>query len=562
MDYKEDDLPSDKNRKGLQEHKEDVAALYERLSSNRQEFLDRARTNAKVTIPSLMRDDGHASGDDLYIPFQSLGAQAVNTLSEKLVTAILPPNAPFVKSIIDDYQVEFLAGDTNQRAEVEKKLNERDRAVKDEVEGLSIRPALSEVMLQLLVSGNILGILPDKGTLETHRLDRYVVQRSTNGEWLRIIIKEEIAFEVLPDVVKGFLREKLADKPEELPSEKGTPKEKECELYTYFYRKGKMIHRVQVVKGYEIPGTNGRWPLDKAPVWPLRLYSMTGEDYGRAYMDAYIGDMQTCEGLSKAMVEATAAASRFVYLVRPNGLTDEKDVEEAENLDVITGSAEDVTVLQADKRADLQTVESYLVKIEQRVSRAFLMISSVQRNAERVTAEEIREVVGELESVLGGVYALLANEFQLPFARRVIDRMEKEKKIPKLSNIKGPEGTEVVKPKLTGGLEALGRGQDTRTLTSFIKEVAEIAPMLEKLQALMHVDDLIKRMAVARNIDIDGLLKTEADRQNDNNQKEQQIQQAQGADMMKAAVGPGIKALSDNPEAAAAIAQQVTGNTE
>lgn len=552
---KSTDLPSDK-KKELVKHKEPVQALYERLTSDREEFLERARINAKVTIPSLMKPDGHGKGDDLYIPYQSLGAQSVSTLAEKLVTAILPPNAPFIKSTVDDYAVELVAG-SDQRAEVDKALNERDRAVADEVEGLAIRPALSEIMLQLLVAGNVLAILPDKGTLETYRLDRYVVQRSPSGEWVRIIIKETVAFEVIPEEVRVFLKEQVLKEEQSLKSEKKGPKTDEIDIYTHYWIEGKMVHRVQCVKGYEIPSTHGRWKQEETPVMPLRLFSMTGEDYGRSYVDSYVGDLQTAEGLSRAIVEATAAGSKVVFLVRPNGLTEESDVVSAENLDVITGSAEDVTVLQVDKRADLQAAREFLNEIQQRLSRAFLMVSSVQRNAERVTAEEIREVVGELESVLGGVYSLLANEFQLPFAKRLISRMEKEKKIPKISDIKGAEGRPAVKPKLTGGLEALGRGQDTRTLSSFVKELAEITPALKGLESIVHINELVLRMANARNIDGDGLLKTEEDRKADLQKQQQMMMQQQGADIMKSAAGPAIKAASDNPEAAAAMAQQM-----
>lgn len=48
-----------------------------------------------------------------------------------------------------------------------------------------------------------------------------------------------------------------------------------------------------------------------------------------------------------------------------------------------------------------------------------LLNSAVQRNGERVTAEEIRYVAGELEDTLGGVYSLLSQELQLSLIRRV-----------------------------------------------------------------------------------------------------------------------------------------------
>jgi hypothetical protein len=84
---------------------------------------------------------------------------------------------------------------------------------------------------------------------------------------------------------------------------------------------------------------------------------------------------------------------------------------------------------------------------------AFLLNSAIQRNAERVTAEEIRYMAQELEAALGGIYSTLSQEFQLPFVTRVMFQMERQKKLPVL-----PEG--LVKPAIITGVEALGRGND------------------------------------------------------------------------------------------------------
>lgn len=58
------------------------------------------------------------------------------------------------------------------------------------------------------------------------------------------------------------------------------------------------------------------------------------------------------------------------------------------------------------------------------MSFAFLLNSAVQRQGERVTAEEIRYVAGELEDTLGGVYSILAQELQLPLAKRLLNQQQ------------------------------------------------------------------------------------------------------------------------------------------
>ena len=65
---------------------------------------------------------------------------------------------------------------------------------------------------------------------------------------------------------------------------------------------------------------------------------------------------------------------------------------------------------------DFRVAQESAQKIEERLAAAFLLNSSVQRDAERVTAEEVRFMAQELESTLGGVYSVLSQEFQLPLS--------------------------------------------------------------------------------------------------------------------------------------------------
>ena len=205
-------------------------------------------------------------------------------------------------------------------------------------------------------------------------------------------------------------------------------------------------------------------------------------------------------------------------MVNPNGVTREKDLVESENLDVITGIEGEVSVLQVQKQADMQVANSVMQDITQRLSNAFLLNSSVTRQAERVTAEEIRFMIGELEDALGGVYALLSQELQLPLVKRLMDRMSKQKRLPKL-----PEG--VVEPTVTTGLEALGRGHDLNKYTVLMNALAPLGP---EAMSRVNMDDLIKRVGTALGIDMGGLIKTTEQMQ----AEQQQAQQAQMQSMM------------------------------
>ena len=84
------------------ENKNTAASRYEQLRLERDMFLIRARESAKLTLPSLVPPEGHNGTNDLYKPYQSLGARGVNNLSAKLLMTLFPPNTPFQRFVIDD----------------------------------------------------------------------------------------------------------------------------------------------------------------------------------------------------------------------------------------------------------------------------------------------------------------------------------------------------------------------------------------------------------------------------------------------------------------------------
>lgn len=522
------------------------ASMYSRLEGDRFPFLTRARANALLTIPALMPPEGSSGATTLSKPYQSIGSHGVNTLAAKLLNTLLPANSPVFRYVISDLGVADLAQDPTARAEVDKRLNSVERAVQDEIEGMSIRAALVEALKQLIVCGNVLLYLPKAGNLKMFRLDRYVVQRDYEGNLLTVIIKETMNEDVLPEAVQRMLH------PEEdlLGDDDSTNienKSDEVDVYTVFRREGNRLHMHQSVKGIVIPGSKGSWPLDKTPVMPLRWTYLHDEDYGRAYVDEYIGDLEAANALTKAIREAAAAASKFNPMVNPTGMTRAQDVANAANLQIINGRKEDVTVLQFDKQADMQIPQVVLQDLTKRLSYAFMMNQSVQRNGERVTAEEVRTMVSDIDDVLGGIYSLLAQELQYPLVVRIIDRMVRAKKIPNLASLKGPDGKTVVRPKIVTGVEALGRGQDFNKYMTFVTQV--IQPLGPPAFQELNLSDLIKRAAVSLSIDTDGLLKSD-------DQKQQEAQDQQDQAMMGQTLSDVVKGAA--PGVAKVAAQHIS----
>jgi hypothetical protein len=510
----------------------DCKKQYERLKTDRQTFLDRARKCSELTIPTLIPPEGHSSSTIYYTPWQGIGARGVNNLASKLLLSLLPPNSPFFRLQVDDFTLQEMAQRPDARAKVDEGLNKIERSVQTEIEGTGLRSPVFVGLKHLIVGGNVTLGLPAEGGMRVYPLDSFVAQRDPLGNLLQCIVREEVDPETLTEEEQALLTD--------APGQQEKPKEgdntKTVEVYTRMHREGDKWSLYQVINGKEVPGSRGSYPLDKPPLIVLRWTQVAGENYGRSYVEEYIGDLISLEGLSRAIVEAAAVSAKVVFLVSPNGNTDVDDLTKAESGDAITGNENDVHCLQADKRADLQVASTTVDRLERRLSQAFLMSSSVQRQGERVTAEEIRFMASELEDALGGVYSILSQEFQLPFVMRVMDRMTKAKKLPAL-----PKG--IVKPMIVTGLEALGRGHDLQKYQLLMEFLAKLPPEIS--QRYVNFGDMLTRVATGLMIDTGGLIKTEDQIAQEEQAAQQQMMQQQMMDVAGKAVGPAIKAISD-----------------
>ncbi|SCY04814.1 portal protein [Rhizobium sp. NFACC06-2] len=490
-----------------------AAARYSQLERLRQPFLSRARSAAKLTIPTLLPPEGHNGDASLPTPFQGIGARGVNNLASKLLLALFPPNSPIFRLLIDDFTIEELTKQEGMKALVEEALGKVERAVMTEIEGAAIRVTAFEALKQLIVAGNVLLYLPPEGGMRAYRLDRFVVKRDPMGNILEHITKETVAPDTLPKEFVAKLGPNAKQKFNNAMSA-----DKTLDLYTHVKLVNGMWRIYQEVEGVKVPGTEGTYPKGKSAWIPLRFTKIDGEDYGRGYVEEYYGDLKSLETLTKAIVEGSAAAAKILILVNPNGSTNKKVIAEAPNGAVRSGDAKDVTFLQLDKYADFRIAKETMSEISQRLAMAFLLNTAIQRAGERVTAEEIRYMAGELEDALGGVYSILSQEFQLPLVSRIMFSLERTRKLPPL-----PSG--VVKPAITTGLEALGRGHDQMKLDSLLQRLAPLGP--EVLAEYLNVGDYIKRSATAIGIEATGLVRSDEEVQQMRQQKQlqQMIQQ-------------------------------------
>jgi len=493
---------------------------YKKLETDRLNYLNRARDAAELTIPTLVPRDGHSSATEFYTPMQGIGARGVNNLASKLLLALLPPNQAFFRLSLDEFTLTEMAGREDMKGEFEKAMGSIERTVMNEMEVNNFRTALFEALKHLLVSGNVLLYITPDLKMKIYHLDRFVIKRDAIGNVIEIITKDMMSPMALSDEMKSLLD---GDVKEDYTDN--------IELYTYIYRapnNKKWLVR-QEMNGKIVPNSEGSYPIDKSAYIPLRYTSIDNVDYGRGFIEEYIGDLRSLEGLYKSIVEGSAAAAKVLFLVRPNGTTKIRTLAQSPNGAIREGDANDVSTLQMQKNADFQVAFQTMKLIEDRLQFAFMLNTSVQRQAERVTAAEINYVSKELDDSLGGLYSLLSQELQLPLITRLMHQMERKKRLPALPK-------DQVRPKIVTGLEALGRSSDLQRLNAFVQQ---LTPFAQQLMQYMNLDEYVKRVGVSLGIDMDGLIKSQEEIAAEQAQM-QQMQLAQQATPNAAKEGMGM----------------------
>ena len=513
---------------------------YSQLSSGRTQFLDTAVECSELTLPYLVtREETYKGKRTLLQPYQSVGAKAVVTLSAKLMLAILPPQTAFFKlQVRDDKLGETL--DPTMRSELDLSFSKIERLIMDYIAASSDRVVVHQALKHLIVSGNAL-IFMGKDGLKHYPLQRYVVERDGNGNVIEIITKELVSRKVLG----------IASPPNETPNGEYGATEDDAEVYTCV----KMDESSgswrwhQEVDDMILDGSQSTAPKNASPWLVLRFNTVDGEDYGRGRVEEFIGDLRSLDGLSQALVEGASVASKVIFLVSPSATTKPGTLAKAGNGAIIQGRPEDVGVVQVGKTADFATAAQLAATIEKRILEAFLVMNI--RNAERVTAEEVRLTQLELEQSLGGLFSLLTVEFLVPYLNRTLLILQRSNQIPRLPK-------DVVRPKIVAGINSLGRGQDNEALTRFIGTVAQTLGA-EALLKFIDPSEAIKRLAAAQGIDVLNLVRTP-----DQLEQMKQMQQAEAAqqslvDQTGQLAGTPLMDPEKNPELADQAAAVIQG---
>jgi hypothetical protein len=468
----------------------EAKARYTALQGTRNTALERGRKNSDLTIPGLIPANAQDANTAFSQPYQSLGARCVNNLASWLLITLFPPDQQFARISVHEDTADELGENLEDVKMALGRISSKAHLL---VETAAMRPLFMEALRHLIVGGNaLLYVGLDVAPPRLYRLDQYVVLRDERGRMIEAAIEEKVYPSTLSEEVRAAC---------DVVVEPGKENEKLVTLYTHVKVIGDECVHYQEINQKIVPGSEGRSPRESCGWLALRWQAIPGSDYGRAHVSEYVGDLMSLEDLSKAIIQFAAIAARVVTMVDPNAMVDIEELAEAENGDYVTGYIDKVKPLQLEKSQDFTVASNVAERLELRLSHAFMLQSGTVRNAERVTAEEIRAMAQELENVLGGVYTVLSAEFQLPLIRRLLWILVK--------NGEAPELPKDVTPTIITGFEALGRNHAANKLRMWLGDMTQMYGQ-QVVARITDPTEVGKRLADSYGIEaVAALIKTQ-----------------------------------------------------
>lgn len=183
-------------------HATKASARWSELDGKRRGFISRCEQYAALTLPKLCTPNGYnQNSQELSHDYQSVGAQAVNHLANKLMLALFAPSRPFFRLDPTDKMLKELQQLELTPDALALVLAQGEQKAVNALDRMAMRPKLYEAVKNLIVLGNVLLEL-QKDTARVIGIKRYCTRRSASGKLLELIVMDTVEFNELEEEVR------------------------------------------------------------------------------------------------------------------------------------------------------------------------------------------------------------------------------------------------------------------------------------------------------------------------------------------------------------------------
>lgn len=458
-------------------HPTTASGVWQHLATKHTNVKERAERYAELTIPNIMLEDGEKP-EDAENQGLTFGAKCVNSIVNKMMIAMFSPNRPAMRldmTAKDKAELSDKIGLTVE--DVTAALSTGEQEAMKYMDLMAIRPKLYYMMRLLVVTGNAL--LDLRAELpRIHSLRTFRVKRTRNQDVHTIITKEHIHFdELADDVQQEAARHKTEGKVDFYEWVRRLP-DGRYEI-TQWVNDTKLSDKfVSIVN------------KDDLKLYPIPWVLADGADYGSGMLEEHAEGFESLAALNQSIVDGAVAGCEVRGLVNPAGITKVSDMKDSENGDWVPGTPADIAGFSFANAQNIQQAQVISDTIKRDLGAAFLLQSAITRDAERVTAEEIRLQAMELETSLGGTYSSLAVWFQRPLCLWLLDKSD--------FSIKGTK----VKLAVITGLDALSRRGDLEKMIQAFNALASVNTLPPSVLDRLDADKLIAFVSQSIGVDV------------------------------------------------------------
>ncbi len=467
--------------------------LYEEYKD--QSYLDKIENYALWTIPSAFPEnyaEQQKRNQDIEHDYQSIGALLVNSLASKLTGLLFPASQSYFRiEFTEDMKKKITGLKGFNEQEAKAHLVDIEREACQRIFLNAAYAQLQQLILYLVITGNAL-LKREHNQITVYSLRNFTTLRDNAGNVLDIILRECVSYGSLDPEIKEALYAN------------GYTAKKEFDDVTVYTR----IKREYIGKAKRNENRRSKWivtqqvedidvgepsvyPENLCPYIPVGWKLVNGDSYCRGIVEDYAGDFAKLSDLSRALALYQIDACKVVNLVKPGSTVDIDSLEQAETGEWVQADPDAVGKHEGGEYQKLKVLQEEIQSIFQRLSVAFMYQGNI-RDAERVTAEEIRYNAQEADKVLGGVYSQLSAGIHMPLAYLLSYEVE-----PKL--ISAIAKSEVRMEVLTG-LAALGRSAEINALIECANILNAIIPALKSVSQRFDTEGIVDAVLQSKGI--------------------------------------------------------------
>lgn len=504
---------------------------WETLHHCKGDLLQRSEQYSAWTLPNVFPEENFGKSIELMQSNDSVGARGLNSMANKVVTTLFRMQGTFFRLHLDETQreqLEALSKDSKKAdvgqalSKIDQVFNSAERKAMDRLAMVQFRDKAVDIAKLLLITGNALQYIPEGGgPTQVYSLRDYSIVRDVAGTVIEIVTRDSKAFETFSDDVKAQLR--FTKQYSRDGYEDRTP----VVIYTRIRLEddGKYhVTQAADLVDLDLGDQPVSYPKKLLPWLPLTWNLARGEDYGRGLVEDYSGAFHSIEVLTQSLINMAGVMGDIKYLVNPASMLDVELLNRSPSGSYHSGKEGDITSPQLDKQRDAQFILSMIDRFTQQISQAFMLNSGMVRDAERVTAEEIRMIAQELENAHGGVYSRLAHQWQQPLAYILLDTI-------------GFDGARWgVEPRIVTGMDNLSRAGEMDNVRLWIADLAGLEAVPEDIRGVINPLKFAEFCGLNRQVDWAKLCYTDQELQAKQQQQMQQQQQ-----LMNAQAGANIQ---------------------